>query len=379
MLKIEKFKINKFNGDQNIEINFEDNRKLLIAENGSGKTTIMNIMYFALKNDVNGLKKYDFESCVVKFEKHEEIVFTKNKLDKINQRNELRRLHERSRNKESSALQNFKLMEDIGNFFLKNIGLSNFENLLFDYFNLILILEEEEQSRVMSIRKKRDYLNLHFTRNGIDVDSLEVERFVERLIRITYMDLLSLFYYVRDDRYQFQREYRIQFSHHYDVRVILKSILHHLLVKNVKDNEEDKKILNNLSDKLIFLPTYRRIEHDSIELFSEEISLKEGAILSFGVGDVSTLFNKISDKLNTHATNSFNKINSRALNDFISGAHENDYSISKWYEKEDDYFVKVLQRVGKEIDENNKIKLKLIFSDKYSDDKFLLKLIKKNV
>ncbi|WP_171462110.1 AAA family ATPase [Acinetobacter radioresistens] len=158
---------------------------------------------------------------------------------------------------------------------------------------------------------------------------------------------------------------------------ILKKILRFLLLDNIKDDEKDKKSLNVLNDKLVFLPTYRRIEHDSIDLFSEEISLKEGSILSFGVSDVSSLFNKITDKLNIYAVNSFNKINNRALNDFISGEHEIDYSLDNWIDKDEDYFTKVLERVGKEIDENNKLKLKLIFNSKDSEDKFLLKLIRK--
>lgn len=91
MLELEKFQIIKLNGDQDITINFKENKKILIAENGSGKTTIMNIMYYALKNDVNGLKKYDYAKCILKFKGKENIVFEKNKLDKINHTENLKK------------------------------------------------------------------------------------------------------------------------------------------------------------------------------------------------------------------------------------------------------------------------------------------------
>lgn len=77
MLNLEKFSIIRLNGDQNIEIYFDENKRVVIAENGSGKTTIMNILYYALKNDVNGLRKYDYEKCILKFRSKSEIIFEK--------------------------------------------------------------------------------------------------------------------------------------------------------------------------------------------------------------------------------------------------------------------------------------------------------------
>ncbi|WP_151828748.1 AAA family ATPase, partial [Acinetobacter radioresistens] len=96
-MQLEKFLITKLNGDQNIEICFDENKKVVIAENGSGKTTIMNILYYALKNDVNGLKKYDYEKCILKFSGKNEIIFEKNKLEKINNSQNLNKIFKESR------------------------------------------------------------------------------------------------------------------------------------------------------------------------------------------------------------------------------------------------------------------------------------------
>ncbi|MEG2610611.1 MAG: hypothetical protein RSA91_08145 [Bacilli bacterium] len=379
MLELEKFQIIKLNGDQDITINFKENKKILIAENGSGKTTIMNIMYYALKNDVNGLKKYDYAKCILKFKGKENIVFEKNKLDKINHTENLKKIFEKSRNLESIST-NLRIIDELGRLFLKNIGFSAFENFLVDYFSFIIGANDSKvigERNKFSIQRNKNFIYSNLSTYSFDLNLFHNERILERLSRISYVDLVGLHYYLNRERFVYQMDLGLANNSNSEIFSFLKKVLRFLLLDNIKDDEQDKKSLNILSNKLVFLPTYRRIEHDSIDLFSEEISLKEGAILSFGVTDVSLLFNKITDKLNSYAISSFNKINNRALNDFISGDHETDYSLDNWADKDDDYFVKVLQRVGKEIDDNNKLKLKIIFRLKDSSDKFLLKLIKK--
>lgn len=334
-------------------------------------------MYYALKNDVNGLQKYDFNKCILKFRGRDEIVFEKNKLEKINNRENLKKIFDKSRNSEKIST-NIRLIENIGQLFFKKIGYSAFEKFLFEYFNFIAILDNRNfRTSIGNIIEAEKYLYKLLSESGFDYESYEIDRYIERLSRFTYNDLVGLYYYLSTERFLYQLEGRYSIGSRNETFSILKGILKFILLDNIKDNEQDKKVLSFLTDKLIFLPTYRRIEHDSIDLFSEEISLKEGAILSFGVSDVSSLFNKITDKLNNYATKSFNKINSSALNEFISGDHNFDYSIDKWTDKDEEYFAKVLQRVGKEIDENNKLKLKFIFINKHTEDKFLLKLIKR--
>jgi len=373
-LQLEKFLITKLNGDQNIEICFDENKKVVIAENGSGKTTIMNILYYALKNDVNGLKKYDYEKCILKFSGKNEIIFEKNKLEKINNSQNLNKIFKESRDIELINT-NLRAIENLGRLFLRNIGFHSFEKFLIDYF--AYIIDTNEKPLIQRRKDKELYVYHHLKKFGFDFSVFEDERLLQRISKIGYADLIGLHYYLNKERFNYQIDLGLLGHSRSEIFEILKKILRFLLLDNIKDDEKDKKSLNVLNDKLVFLPTYRRIEHDSIDLFSEEISLKEGSILSFGVSDVSSLFNKITDKLNIYAVNSFNKINNRALNDFISGEHEIDYSLDNWIDKDEDYFTKVLERVGKEIDENNKLKLKLIFNSKDSEDKFLLKLIRK--
>jgi len=61
MINIEKIRIKRLFGEKNYEISFEDNKLILVAENGSGKTTIVNIIYFFISRQWSKLLKYEFE------------------------------------------------------------------------------------------------------------------------------------------------------------------------------------------------------------------------------------------------------------------------------------------------------------------------------
>lgn len=61
------FSINNLFGDRNVQIPFEDDIKILIGENGLGKTTALNILYYTLTAKFYKLKDFDFESIELKF------------------------------------------------------------------------------------------------------------------------------------------------------------------------------------------------------------------------------------------------------------------------------------------------------------------------
>lgn len=211
----------------------------------------------------------------------------KNKLDKINNSQNLNKIFKESRDIELIN-SNLRAIESLGRFFLKNIGFHSFENFLIDYFSYIININEK--SAIQKRKEKQIYVYHHLQKFGFDFNVFEDERLIQRIAGIGYADLIGLHYYLNRDRFNYQIELGILGHSRSEIFDILKKILRFLLLDNIKDDDKDKKSLNILSDKLVFLPTYRRIEHDSIELFSEEISLKEGSILSFGVSDVSSLF-----------------------------------------------------------------------------------------
>lgn len=81
MNKIKRFIINGLFSYQKVEIPFESNIKILIGENGLGKTTILNSLYYLLKRKWNKLVKVPFESIELEFEGNVVIYFTKRQLE----------------------------------------------------------------------------------------------------------------------------------------------------------------------------------------------------------------------------------------------------------------------------------------------------------
>lgn len=64
---IKSFSIEGLFGTRNVIIPFENNIKVLIGENGLGKTTILNILYYTLKGKFSRLNSFDFKKVIVEF------------------------------------------------------------------------------------------------------------------------------------------------------------------------------------------------------------------------------------------------------------------------------------------------------------------------
>ncbi|WAI12300.1 AAA family ATPase [Bacillus cereus] len=65
--KLKSFKINKLFGRNNVNINFEENIKIFVGENGIGKTTILNVFYYTISNQLYKLRGVEFESIEIEF------------------------------------------------------------------------------------------------------------------------------------------------------------------------------------------------------------------------------------------------------------------------------------------------------------------------
>jgi predicted ATPase len=79
--RITKFKINKLFGYQNIEIDFDSKYKIIVGENGLGKTTVLNCLFYVLDKRFKKLNNIAFESIEIIFSDKSKIYFTKNDLE----------------------------------------------------------------------------------------------------------------------------------------------------------------------------------------------------------------------------------------------------------------------------------------------------------
>src|SRR5690606_39172284 len=81
-----KFVINDLFGYQTVEIPFDKHIKILVGENGLGKTTVLNTLYFVLTKKFDRLGKVNFSSIEILLDK-KKIVIEKPQLLNYLQRN----------------------------------------------------------------------------------------------------------------------------------------------------------------------------------------------------------------------------------------------------------------------------------------------------
>ena len=62
MNKITRFEIKNLHGYRNLDLRIKDNTLIIVGENGSGKTTILQILYYLLSGQWNSMAKYRFDT-----------------------------------------------------------------------------------------------------------------------------------------------------------------------------------------------------------------------------------------------------------------------------------------------------------------------------
>lgn len=64
---LKRFSISKLYGERDVSIDFSSNIKILVAENGYGKTTILNALFGIVSGDISKLRQIDFEKISIEF------------------------------------------------------------------------------------------------------------------------------------------------------------------------------------------------------------------------------------------------------------------------------------------------------------------------
>ena len=81
MTQISKFCIRGLFNIHNVEIPFNENIKILIGENGLGKTTILNTLYYTITKKWSKLQKISFNEIEIHFTNNDIIRFSKENLN----------------------------------------------------------------------------------------------------------------------------------------------------------------------------------------------------------------------------------------------------------------------------------------------------------
>lgn len=70
-------------GTDNVRIPFEDSIKILVGENGLGKTQVLNLFYYTLTRNFFRLGEFDFDKLILEFRQGNSIEISKSKIDEF--------------------------------------------------------------------------------------------------------------------------------------------------------------------------------------------------------------------------------------------------------------------------------------------------------
>lgn len=314
--RISRFKITKLFGYQDVDITFDDKYKILIGENGLGKTTILNALYYILDKKFKKLNNLTFESIEIIFSNKNKISFTKNDLNFF--------VEGRSRNQEN---QFYQILKD---------------------------------------RIKKD--NIEFLKKIIlnkNIDELHKRLEVAQYLKNIDLNITAPTKFIFDNVYKFIGEFEaINFQNVIDIL--------------------DK----NISSKILYFPTYRRIEshlenlkiqqtNNQHTIFWEEDDHKNNSNfddnLKFGMEDVKEKIEYLTEEIREMSLKGFSKITGDLLSQL-----SNEFKNYRLKNKVDNKKLQIiLDRVGDSINENDKQNIKKYIDSGDKSNKGLLYLIDK--
>lgn len=285
-------------GRYNVKVSLDNQVNIFIGENGLGKTTILNCVYYILKKKFLKLLEIQFLEIHVKFKKE----------------------------KNSYIIS----VDDILEFKKeKSISLKLFENN---------ILENELESN----------------------KELELYEKEEKILK-TGLDNLE------------------------DMSSFLENNLKNSKFKKGNSNNVfklEKAISKYIKQRIIYLPTYRRIESEPETFKSQSkyfsfgglgLSEKEDSPIKFGMSDVKKSIDKILNEIRSIAMKKFSEMTRVLLKQYVDNKFLNSHKNIKV-----ETLKIVLDRLGEEIEEEYKTKiLDLVNDKKIKDNKYLLNLIEK--
>lgn len=134
--KIKLFSVYGLFGTSDVHIKFDENIKILIGENGLGKTQVLNLFYYTLTKDFFRLNEYNFDKLVLIFSNKKPIVISKKSVTQL-----------------VEETFNDPLVKDV----IANIGLAQFEVLRNKFTHSKGDWEKIERQVMISNSKLRRY------------------------------------------------------------------------------------------------------------------------------------------------------------------------------------------------------------------------------
>lgn len=276
---LKSFSINNLFGDRTVEIPFNDDVKILIGENGLGKTTALNILYYTLTTKFYKLKDFDFESIELKFNDNTSDIFI-SKEDVLKYQDLDLEVPSHVLNHLSQNLSNYDI-EEIGNLFINRA-------------TPIRIIEKLESINYKLFSKyysQRHIYNALKIICGFAQESLDLIRAKEILVentKDTEILYFPTFRRIEEDLINLGLENEKKDFNRRDVRLIQFGM------KDVKQKFEDlKREIENLSSKGL-----SKISSDILSQLVKGVpQIDEGALQNISKKDIDIILARVGNAI----------------------------------------------------------------------------------
>lgn len=319
---IKQFQIDGLHKNEKVLIKFEDNIKIIIGENGSGKTTILNILFYLLSRKYNKLIDIDFSSISIVFENGKLYTIAKYQLVEF--------------------INSSKNNNNLNTFFLNDISI---ENIKYNFVEELNGFINKNSTNTLFL----DYIFGELPKNK------EYEIFVDDFIAKNFSDLNEGNIHDNEKQKLIARK-RLVKSFLYDISSEFK-------VSILRLEKEIKK--TNMT--ILYFPTYRRIEEnikniESLNYKNELELVNNDTLIHFGMEDVEKRIDKLKKEISDKTNSGFNEISGELLSKLLNGITEiNDSDL----EEVDKKTLKlVLSRIGTNLSNIDKDKILKLIEDK---------------
>ena len=300
---IKKFKITGLFGFRNVDINFENNVKILIGENGFGKTTVLNSLYYLLNKKYTKLSNIEFETMELNFQNEEKIQFTKFELESyIN-------YIESNNNNRRMPLSVLKHLE--------TLDLSEFINN-----------DDIHEEKIIDFIKNSEIR--HFAPMQIMVR--EISKYIKDYPSFDVFDRLE----------------KIRNTLNFSI----------LYLPTYRRVEEDLKNLGSFKERII----HRNDSRSYYKELEEDLEVTDDTLIHFGMEDVRKKIITVEQEIEKSTITGFSKLTGQMLSLFLNGFRKiEDNEI----EELDENTIKIiLHRVGDNISQEDKGKILTLLKNK---------------
>ncbi|WP_174871282.1 AAA family ATPase [Pectobacterium polaris] len=312
--ELEEFQIHGLNDEINVNLKFTDNLKIIVSENGRGKTTIISMLYYFLKNNPK-IGKYKFNSLTIKNKNIESITYSKQVLKLL--------FNDSILDSVSSSIAHFdvKIIKELNNL----LGINKSQPLI---ASLIIYITCHESTYKKWQEDVQKFINEYY------IEFIATSRI--NLINALINNIRNL---VENEIFFFSEE-GLEFSFN-ELYLNIQDLCHSIIES--PDIELDLGLLidklyylqkqaRGFEDKeFIYLPTYRLIEsnlssfrdkdalHSVLDGFDETKDFfEENPIIQFGMEKIKNTWGNLSNQIRASTTEDFLKLSGRLLTNIVN-------------------------------------------------------------